>query len=282
MANMKDIRQRIKSVQSTMQITKAMELVSSSKFRRAKEKALSVRPYFNTINETIIRIAKENRDFSSVYTRERKIKNTAYVVVAGDRGLAGGYNIGVFKFAAAEMAGKSPKIITIGKKSMDYYTKRDFTVIENHPNIAEQINVSEVSVISKKLLELYRTGEIDEAFVVYTEFVSPLTQIPRNIKLLPIDAVAPDDEFDKGMLTQYDPTAEEVFDSIVPLYVTGILYGGIVESYASEQAARRLAMENASDNAQEMIDTLGLKYNRARQAAITQEITEIVAGSGNF
>ena len=135
--NMKDIRTRIKSVQSTMQITKAMELVASSKLRRAKERAFSARPYFNTINETIDRIANENRDFSSVYTRKRTVKSAAYIVIAGDRGLAGGYNANVLKLAQASMAGKDAKIITVGKKSMDFYSKSGHQVVADYPGFAE-------------------------------------------------------------------------------------------------------------------------------------------------
>ena len=281
--NMKDIKRRIKSVQSTMQITKAMELVASSKMRRAKERALAARPYFNTMYETITRLAAETRDGDSVYTRRRPVKNSLYIVIAGDRGLAGGYNANLFKLAAAEMESKQAQIVTIGKKAQEYYAKRDWPVAADYPGIAETMKISDTHEIVERMLGLFRGGQVDEVFLCYTRFVSPLQQEPKCIQLLP----ASFERSEKGektlgarVLTEYDPSPEAVFDAIIPEYLYGVLYGAVVESYCSEQSARRMAMEAASDNASEMIENLNLSYNRARQAAITQEITEIVAGSG--
>ncbi|MGI6181704.1 MAG: ATP synthase F1 subunit gamma [Agathobaculum sp.] len=280
--NMKDIKRRIKSVQSTMQITKAMELVASSKMRRAKERTLAARPYFNTMYQTITRLAAETRDGDSVYTRSREVKNSLYIVIAGDRGLAGGYNANLFKLAAAEMGDKPAQVITVGKKAQEYYGKRQWGVVRDYPGVAEGLHLEDTHPIIDEMLALYRDGKVDEVFLCYTEFVSPLQQEPKCIQLLPASFAREQQEESTGakVLTEYDPSPEAVFDAIIPEYMYGVLYGAVVESYCSEQSARRMAMEAASDNASEMIENLNLSYNRARQAAITQEITEIVAGSG--
>ncbi len=278
--NMKDIKRRIRSVESTMQITKAMELVASSKLRRAKERVEQVRPYFYALQETVSRVLRENR-FSSVYTEQRAVKKSLFVVIAGDRGLAGGYNAGVLKLATAEMADKQVSVLTIGKKAQEYFGKRSYEVLADYPGVAESMTISEIHPITADLLARFRAGEIDEIYLCYTAFVSPMTQEPRVVRLLP--AVSADDSkvTDKKQgLVECDPSPETVLNAIIPEYISGTIYGAVVESYASEQSARRMAMESASDNASEMIESLNLSYNRARQAAITQEITEIVAGSG--
>lgn len=280
--NMKDIKRRIKSVQSTMQITKAMELVASSKMRRAKERALAARPYFNTMYETITRLARATRDNDSIYTRRREVKTSLFIVIAGDRGLAGGYNTNLFKLAAAEMEGKNAQVATIGKKAQEHYAKRTWPVAADYPGIAETMQIGDTHPIVAQLLDLFRSGKVDEVFLCYTAFVSPLQQEPKCIQLLPARFAQAEEEKPSGarVLTEYDPSPEAVFDAIIPEFLYGVLYGAVVESYCSEQSARRMAMEAASDNASEMIENLNLSYNRARQAAITQEITEIVAGSG--
>jgi len=283
--NMKDIKRRIKSVQSTMQITKAMELVASSKMRRAKERALNARPYFNTMYETITRLAAATRENSSIYTRRREVKNRLFLIIAGDRGLAGGYNANIFKLAESLMQSQPTpaSVITIGKKAQEHYAKRQWKVIRDYPGVAEGMRISDTHPMIADVLELFRKGEADEIFLCYTKFVSPLQQEAVCIPLLPakFDQSAESKQAKQAkVLTEYDPSPEAVFDSIIPEYLYGVLYGAIVESFCSEQSARRMAMEAASDNASEMIENLNLSYNRARQAAITQEITEIVAGSG--
>ncbi len=279
--NMKDIKRRIRSVESTMQITKAMELVASSKLRRAKERVEQTRPYFYALQETVSRVLRENR-FSNVYTEQRTVKKSLFIVIAGDRGLAGGYNAGVLKLAAAEMAGKQVSVVTIGKKAQEYFAKRDYEVLADYPGIAESLTISEIQPITADLLARFRAGEIDEIYLCYTAFVSPMTQEPRVLRLLPATPASSDKgtETKKHGAVECDPSPETVLHAIIPEYIGGTIYGAVVESYASEQSARRMAMESASDNASEMIEDLNLSYNRARQAAITQEITEIVAGSG--
>ncbi|MDR3767599.1 MAG: ATP synthase F1 subunit gamma [Butyricicoccus sp.] len=277
--NMKDIKRRMKSVQSTMQITKAMELVASSKLRHAKERVIQSRPYFQTIYETMARIAMDTREGDSIYTKSRPVKKSLFIVIAGDRGLAGGYNSNVLKLAAAEMADKTVSVITVGKKAQEHYAKRDVEVLADYPGIAETMRIQDTHSIIDDMLARYKKGEIDEAYLCYTEFVSPMTQEARCKKLLPL-SFAEENQGKPKALTEYDPSPEAVFSFVVPEYLNGMLYGAVVESYASEQSARRMAMESASDNASEMIENLNLSYNRARQAAITQEITEIIAGSG--
>lgn len=279
--NMKDIKRRMKSVQSTMQITKAMELVASSKLRHAKERVLRSRPYFQTIYDTMARIARDTQKGGSVYMKPRPAHKSLFIVIAGDRGLAGGYNSNVLKLAAGEMEGKEVCVVTVGKKAQEHYAKRPVEVLADYPGVAETMRIQDTHDIVDDLLERYRKGAIDEVYLCYTEFVSPMVQEARCKKLLPLSFDEAESETGKAkMLTEYDPSPEAVLSAVVPEYLYGMLYGAVVESYASEQSARRMAMESASDNASEMIENLNLSYNRARQAAITQEITEIIAGSG--
>lgn len=278
--NMKDIKRRMKSVQSTMQITKAMELVASSKLRHAKERVAEVRPYFHTVHEAITRIVAETVNLDTVYTKKRTVRKSLFIVIAGDRGLAGGYNANVLKLAAAQMEGKTPAVLTIGKKAQDYYAKRSLEVMADYPGIAETMLIQDTHDIVTRVLDGYKKGEFDEVFVCYTEFVSPMVQEARCQQVLPIEFEPTVKPGEKRQMVEYDPSPEAVFAAIIPEYLNGVLYGAVVEAFASEQSARRMAMESASDNASEMIDNLNLSYNRARQAAITQEITEIVAGSG--
>ncbi|MGL5640798.1 MAG: ATP synthase F1 subunit gamma [Paraclostridium sp.] len=280
-AGMKEIKVRIASVENTKQITKAMELVSSSKFRRAKERAESSKPYFNTLQEAVQNIAKNTSGVKSEFLKEREVKNKCFIVIAGDRGLAGGYNSNVFKTLIAESQGFSnSKVITVGKKAKEFVSKRDFDLIESIGSV-EDANYEDIMKISKTIMDSFQNGEIDEVKLIYTEFVSALSQEPRVSRLLPIAVDTTQKEKKSGAAVQYLPSADAVLGFIVPKYVSGSIYGGIAESYASEQAARRTAMESATDNANEMISNLELQYNRARQAAVTQEISEIVAGASS-
>ena len=275
---MKDIKRRIKSVESTMQITKAMELVASSKLRKAKEKVENSRPYFNTLYDTMRKISRSTKGLKSQFTVDRDTGKKGYIVVAGDRGLAGGYNSNVLNTAVSHMDNQKYPVIAVGKKSMDFFNKRGYPLHGKFSSGAESIDVAEIHQISEEAIALYKSGEIDELYIVFTKFVSTLTQEPQIIKLLPLKF---DDEgaAAKSSLTVYEPSPEGVFDYLVPKYIDGIIFGAIVESFASEQGARRTAMESATDNAEDMIGSLQLKYNRARQATITQEISEIVAGA---
>ncbi len=280
-ANMKSVKLRIKSVQSTMQITKAMELVASSKLRKAKERAETCRPYFQTLHKTLQNIAQENTDFTSVYTKPTRNEKCCYVVIAGDRGLAGGYNANLFKCLEADSAGKEFVVLPIGKKAVEYCKRKGITCLtEVFAEIAE-VSVSDCFELSNLLCKEFKRGAFGRIDLCYTTFVSMLSQQPGVISALPLHGLKEKEDKEKKAknIILYEPGAQEVFDAIVPEYLAGLVYGAVCESLASELAARRTAMESATSNAEEMIDKLNLYYNRARQASITQEITEIVAGA---
>lgn len=275
---MKEIKTRIKSVESTKQITKAMELVSSSKFRKAKEKAETSRPYFNTLYGTVQDIAKNANGSKNEFLEERKVNNVCYIVIAGDRGLAGGYNSNVFKSVMSHNKLGKAKVVSVGKKAKEFLTKRNFELIDSIETVEDAL-YEDASRVANKVMEAYKNGEIDEVNLVYTEFVSALTQEPKLIKLLPVTVDKDKEEKKSRVTVQYLPSASSVLGYVLPKYISGSIHGAIAESYASEQAARRTAMESATDNANEMISKLELSYNRARQAAVTQEISEIVGGA---
>lgn len=279
-ANMKAVKLRIKSIQNTMQITKAMELVASSKLRRAKERADRCRPYFETLGGTLREISRENADFSSLYTKENAENRWCFVVISGDRGMAGGYNANLFRYLEEQASGKEIRILPIGKKSIEYGRHRGIDFVTECYAVAAEVSISDCYEIAELLCQLYREKQFGHIALCYTEFLSMMNQKPGVSSLLPLSDFSTEKrsgEFRNLIL--YEPSAEEVFDAIVPEYLTGLLYSAVCESVASELAARRTAMEAATDNAGEMIDKLSLNYNRARQASITQEITEIVAGA---
>ena len=274
----KEIKNRIRSMESTKQITKAMEMVAASKLRRAQTQMLHARPYFETLYGAIHDIVNANRDFSSPYLTARPVKRSAYILIAGDRGLAGGYNSNVLKLCYADMEGKDVIVLPIGRKSADFCRSRGLEIMTQEYSTAESVSVSDCFTIAAMLCKQYLAGTIDEIRVGYTNFVSVLSQTPAVLAALPL--VAEPGIRDDGIADiLYEPEASEVFHAIIPEYLGGILYGCLCESRAAEQAARRTAMDSATQNADEMIADLSLKFNRARQAAITQEITEIVAGS---
>lgn len=278
-ASMKDIKLRIKSVESTMQITKAMELVASSKLRGAKLRVERSRPYFEVLYQTLADIAYSTQDFDSPYIHRREVKRSCYVVIAGDRGLAGGYNANLFKEAAAHMQGKNVCVLPLGKKAVEYYERRGFPLLSKDFAEVAEVDVGSCFEIAKLLTDAFRKGEFDELYLVYTNFVSMLTQTPTVVGMLPLDYNAAAEKTGKRKLRLYEPGPEAVYNAIVPEYLAGMVWGGVSESVASELGARRTAMDAASKNAGEMISDLSLRYNRARQTAITQEITEIVAGA---
>lgn len=278
-ASMKDIKLRIKSVESTMQITKAMELVASSKLRGAKLRVERSRPYFEVLYQTLADIAYSTQDFDSPYIHRREVKRSCYVVIAGDRGLAGGYNANLFKEAAAHMQGKNVCVLPLGKKAVEYYERRGIPLLSKDFAEVAEVDVGSCFEIAKLLTDAFRKGEFDELYLVYTNFVSMLTQTPTVVGMLPLDYNAAAEKTGKRKLRLYEPGPEAVYNAIVPEYLAGMVWGGVSESVASELGARRTAMDAASKNAGEMISDLSLRYNRARQTAITQEITEIVAGA---
>lgn len=276
---MKDIKLRIKSVENTMQITKAMELVASSKLRKARDRMESARPYFMTLFNTLSDLAAYTVDFSSPFLVKRPVKKSAYVLIAGDRGLAGGYNNNMFKLFTAHSQDKNAVVIPVGKKAVDFCKRRNIEIFTEEYSLVEDLSSADCTDMGDLLAESFEKGEIDEVFICYTTFVSMLSQSPEIIQVLPLISVNAD-TYQRNTITEYEPDPEELFHMLVPQFITGMVYGAVTESWASELAARRTAMDAASKNAQEMVSGLSLQYNRARQAAITQEITEIVAGAG--
>ena len=280
-ANMKSVKLRIKSVQSTMQITKAMELVASSKLRKAKDRAETCRPYFCELHQTLKDIARENTDFSSVYAGNSTGERSCYVVIAGDRGLAGGYNANLFKCLEADSQGKDYVVLPVGKKAVEYFRRKGIECLtEEFAEIAD-VSVADCFEMANLLCQEFRKGTFGHVELCYTIFVSMLSQRPEVFSMLPMTDIRDESggQADTRNLILYEPDAETVFDAIVPEYLAGLIYGGVCEGVASELAARRMAMDAATSNAEEMIEKLNLYYNRARQASITQEITEIVAGA---
>ena len=274
----KEIKNRIRSMESTKQITKAMEMVAASKLRRAQAQVAASRPYFEILRDTIDDIVVNNLELASPYLKERTGNKVMYIVIAGDRGLAGGYNSNILKMVYAQIKDKDATVLPIGKKALDFFKSKKVNVLTEDYAEAAVVSIGDCFSISKQLSKAFKSGEFDEIHVAYTNFVSVLSQTPNTMKLLPL--VRPEGKKPASRaVTMYEPNCEEVFEAIVPEYLGGILYGALCESRASEQAARRTAMDSATSNAEDMIADLSLKFNRARQAAITQEITEIVAGS---
>ena len=275
--SMKDIKSRIKSMESTKQITKAMEMVAASKLRGAQDRAVSSRPYFETLYETMNSIADSTMDFVSPYLSAGKGK-PLYIVIAGDRGLAGGYNANVLKLAYSQIQNADAIVLPIGKKSVDFFRTRDVTLMTESCAVAAELSVGRCYSVAKQICSRFLAGEFSEVVLVYTHFASLLAQTPITLPLLPIK-ISDHKDLTPKKFVLYETGPIAVFNAIVPEYLGGLVYGALCESVASEQAARRMAMDSATKNAEDMIDSLSLQYNRARQGAITQEITEIVAGA---
>ena len=274
---MNDIKGRIKSVTGTMQITKAMELVATSKLRRARERIESSRPFHKIIGEAIDSIKGSSEIKDSVWSRKSECKRPLYIVIAGDRGLAGGYNANVFRLTATIAGERQAKYLPIGKKALDYYNHRRLEIISSDYGYVSDVSVGDALKAAEDVCHRYISGEFDSVILVYTKFASMISQIPVYEQLLPLDRENSGEKNVADPIYGGDP--EELLDKIIPQYIGGVLYSTVCEALASESAARRTAMNAANKNASEIIDTLVLKYNRARQAVITQEITEIVSGS---
>ena len=272
---MKEIKARIKSVESTMQITKAMELVATSKLRRAKENVERTRPFYEILGDAIDSILAASGDFESDWFLPRTVKKTLFIVFAGDRGLAGGYNSNVFKVAAELSRDTESVWLPIGKKALEHMKHKGREIYSDGFEVASEQGVGAMLSLGSIVADGYKKGEFDRVVMIYTEFVSMMTQRVVYEELFPLNREAKG--ADGNMETDCD--GGEMLDKIVPQYIGGILYSALCESLASESGARRAAMNSANKNAEEMIGTLMLKYNRARQAVITQEITEIVSGA---
>ncbi len=275
----KEIKTRIRSMNSTRQITKAMEMVASSKLRRAQAQMYTARPYFETLYATVQGIADTSADLDSPYLTGNGGKKSLFVVVAGDRGLAGGYNSNILKMATAAMEGKDAVVLPIGKKATEFFKSKGYCLFSTTEMTTEEVTASHCFTLAKQLCKAYLSGEYGEIQIGYTNFVSVLSQEPAVLQALPLLREETGHPKRDPAEVIYEPDSTTVFETIIPEYVGGILYGVLCEGRAAEQAARRTAMDSATQNADDMISELNLKYNQARQAAITQEITEIVAGA---
>ena len=277
-ASMKDIKLRIRSVESTMQITKAMQLVASSKLRGARARMEASRPYMKVARKALWDIALHNTGAQSDYVVPREVKHRCYIVIAGDRGLAGSYNANIFKRVEWDMRDAQCCVIPIGRKARDYYSRRDVDIVTEVEKV-EGLTIETCQDIARQVMDAYDQGRYDEIVLAYTSFVSVLTQRTKLKPLLPLDTRdAPEEErTHKQMICE--PGADALLKQFLPEYMAGLIYSAACDAFASEQASRRVAMDSATKNAGEMIDDLSLRYNRARQASITQELTEIVAGA---
>lgn len=279
--SMKDIKRRINSIGSIMQITNAMELVSSAKLRKARQKLDQTRPYYQTVFENINEIISLSRDNKSPLLEKREVKRRAVVVIASDRGLAGGYNINVAKRAFNLIKDDHEienVIYTTGKRSVEVLKKSKHKVNTDFTFIGEDPDSEEAAQLGSFLVSQYQSKKIDEVIIVYTKFNSVLSLEPNIIKLLPAEGFE-EKEIKTYTPIEFEPSASAVLTQMIKQYVNVTIYGCLLESAASEQASRRTAMENATSNGEELLEDLELMYNRARQASITQEISEIVGGA---
>ncbi|ATW25977.1 ATP synthase F1 subunit gamma [Candidatus Formimonas warabiya] len=279
MATARDIRRRIRSVKNTQQITKAMKMVSAAKLRRAQESVLAARPYAKKIQEVLGRLAGSAQDYSHPLLEAREVKKVGLVVISGDRGLCGGFNANVMRMTDTFLAGTDHQagIVAIGRKGRDYFRRRGREITEEYINIGDNPTFIQGRELAKRVTALYLEGVFDEIYLMYTEFKTAMSQKPVTLKLLPVEPVQGNDQ--KPVEYIYEPSEAGVMDALLPSYVETIVYRALLESKASEHGARMTAMSSATDNAVEIIAKLTLNLNRARQAAITKEISEIVGGA---
>ena len=288
MASMRDIKRRKESVQSTGQITKAMKLVSSVKLQKAKIGAEVSKPYFETMYETVAGMIAKSGQLSHPFLQKSQSDKKAVITITSNRGLAGGYNSNIVKMVSKDERFKKENtvIYAVGTKGRDSLARQGYEIAGDYSEAINEPLYSDAMDIGKEVLSKFTSGDIGEIYLAYTIFKNTVVQIPTLIKLLPIDASDivseqedAQDPLDKITLMNYEPEPEEALEAIIPKYINSLIYGGLTESYASENGARMQAMDSATSNAEDMISDLSLKYNRARQASITQELTEIIAGA---
>ncbi len=282
MASMKDIKRRRDSIQSTGQITKAMKLVSTVKLQKAKGKAESTKPYSDLMYETICNMLARSGNINHKYLQAGESSKKAIITITANRGLAGGYNTNITKLITESGIPKEDiDIIAIGTKGKDYLARRGYNITEDDSEVINAPLYTDARNICDRLLERFAAGEIGEIYLAYTSFKNTVVHEPKLIKLLPvsIDTEGVNSESKDTTPMNYEPAEDEALNLIIPKYVCSLIYGALIEAVASENGARMQAMDNATSNADEMISDLSLKYNRARQASITQELTEIIAGA---
>jgi F-type H+-transporting ATPase subunit gamma len=283
MASGKEIRTQISSIQSTQKITSAMEMVAASKMRRAQERMQVGKPYASRIRAVVGHIANANPEYQHIYMQEREINRVGYIVVSTDRGLCGGLNINLFKATLKSMAaqaelGRKVEICTIGAKAASFFNTVGANIVATVRDIGEDPEVSSLIGSIKVMLDKFANGEIDQLILMNNVFVNTMTQTPTELQLLPLKP-AEDESIQHRWDYIYEPDAQELLDGLLTRYLESQVYQAVVENSACEQASRMLAMKNATDNAGQLIDDLQLVYNKARQAAITQELSEIVSGA---
>jgi F-type H+-transporting ATPase subunit gamma len=280
---MRDIKRQIKSIQNTKQITKAMEMVAASRLRRAQQAADASKPYADKIKEVISNIALGTKGIQHPMLQSREVKKTAYFVITSDRGLAGGYNANLLRDLMETIRRKHQSeeeysVFVAGRKGRDYFKKRNIPVVQEVTGLTDAPQFSEIKELAREAVNYFEEGKCDALYLVFNEFVNPLTQIPTQKQLLPLTEA----NMEKGASSahyEYEPSAEGVLEVLLPRYAETLIYSALLEAKAGEFGARMNAMGSATKNATEMISKLTLVYNRARQAAITQEISEIVAGA---
>lgn len=275
----KEIKRRIKSVSNIKQITRAMELVSTSKLRKSRKQLELTRPYYNTVESSIREILANTKGVKYDLLERREVKNRLIIVLTSDRGLAGGYNINVIRKAESYIDDKvGTKFILVGVEAREYFKRRYDGIVKEFSYISEEPSYNNAAKIGSICYDLYRKKEIDEVLLVYTHFSTVLSLVPSMVKLLPAESIEKEGNMENRLI-EYEPSAEEVLNRLVKDYISITIFGAMIESAASEQASRRNSMKNATDNANDMLESLSLRFNRARQAQITQEITEIVSGA---
>ena len=282
MASMKDIKRRKGSIQSTQQITKAMKLVSTVKLQKAKNRAEQTDPYFNYMYQTVSSMLAKSGNINHPYLKSGESSKKAVVMITSNRGLAGGYNSNIVKLiTGSDLPKEDLEIYAIGSKGREALERRGYHIKLDDSEIIESPSYEDAAALCKQILASFTNGEIGEIYLAYTHFKNTVSHEPKLIKLLPVEIAPQAEVADNGanVLMNYEPNEEEALDMIIPKYVTSLFYGALVEAVASENGARMQAMDSATSNAEEMISDLTLKYNRARQGAITQELTEIIAGA---
>jgi F-type H+-transporting ATPase subunit gamma len=284
MAAGKEIKTQIASIQSTRKITSAMEMVAASKMRRAQDRMQASRPYAERMRGVIQHLAKSNPEYKHLYLQERDVKRIGYIVVSSDRGLCGGLNVNAFKTMVKSMSelhgqGVEIDICAIGSKAGGFFRSYGGNVVAATSGLGDAPEIGSLIGSVKVMLDSYAEGKLDQLFIVYNNFVNTMTQSPVVEQLLPLKAEDDDESLNHHWDYIYEPDAKELLDGLLTRYVEALVYQAVVENNACEQAARMMAMKSATDNAGELIDDLQRVYNKARQAAITQEISEIVSGA---
>jgi len=279
-AGAQDIRRRIRSVRNMQQITKAMKMVSAAKLRKAQLKLNAARPYARQLQGVLERLAQAPVDVVHPLLRKRPVQKVVYVLITSDRGLCGGYNANLIRKTSGLIAEtqQEVKLVTVGRKGRDFFRRGKIEFLAEFTGLGDDPTYNQAKEVAQEVVRLYEQGDADEVYILYTEFVTAMTQKPSQIKLLPIEQP----EGKQGKQYIFEPSAGEILNNLLPKYVETQIFRTILEGKASEQGARMTAMSSATDNAKDMIDKLSLAMNRARQAAITTEISEIVSGAASL